>query len=72
MKRFKEDPSFINKYHRRCDFVEVNVSEYLDDLAITDANKCIEMLHNTPDNEVKYGQGHVYVSRHSRFNVRQL
>ena len=55
MKRFKADPSFINKHNRKCEYMEINVSDYLDDLAIISANKEIEILHRTLDNEVKYG-----------------
>ena len=54
MKHFKADPSFINKNNRKCEFMEINVADYLDDLAIISAKKEIEILHRTLDDEVKY------------------
>ena len=54
MKTYRKDPSFINKNNRRCDFIDLDISEYLDDLAVASANAEIEILQQIPDNEVKY------------------
>ena len=54
MKSFKADPSFVNKNQLNCKYIDVNVSDFLDDMAVQSAIEEIGTLVETDDENVRY------------------
>ena len=59
MKNFKADPSFTNKNQRNCDFVDINVPDYLDSTAVQSAIAEIDRLDSMDDESVIYKGCHM-------------
>lgn len=54
MKIFKADPSFVNKNQRNCKYVDINMSDYLDNMAVQSALDEIDKMEKTNDINISY------------------